>query len=110
MMNRLADRQRETEDIRIPVVGIQHAPAVVRWLRQQAAVDVAAGPDEAEAAVRDQREDVVVVIPKEYSERFRVSRPAPVRVVTDSSRNTARPKVDRVRRLLQRYSAEIGSL
>ena len=46
----------------------------------------------------------------EFAERFRVSRPATVKVVADSSRTAARPKVERVRRLLQRYSAEIGSL
>src|SRR6185369_11969550 len=110
MMNRLADRQRDAEDIRIPIVGAEHAPALVDWLTQQAGVSIAAGPGDPEAAVRDQREDVVLVIPKEFAERFRVSRPAPVRIVGDSARNTARPKVERVRGLLQRYGAEVGSL
>jgi sodium transport system permease protein len=110
MLNRLADRQRDAEDVRIPVVGEEHAPALVDWLRQQSGVHVVSGPADPEAAVRDQREDVVLVIPKEFAERFRVSRPAPVRVVADSARNAARPKADRVRGLLQRYGAEVGSL
>jgi sodium transport system permease protein len=110
MMNRIADRQREADEVRVPVVGMERAPALVEWLRQQTGVQVVAGPDDPDQAVRDRREDVVVVVPDDFAERFRESRPAAVRVVTDSSRNDARPAVERVRQLLQQYSAEIGSL
>jgi sodium transport system permease protein len=110
MLNRVAERQRQLEDITIPVVGMQHAPAFLQWLRQQAGVTVKDGPEDAEAAVRENREDVVLVIPKEFQEKFRSSSPAPVRIVSDSSRQTARPKVNRVRALVQRYSGEIGTL
>jgi sodium transport system permease protein len=110
MMNRLADRQREVEDVRVPVVGTVNAPALVEWLRQQPGVEVIAGPDDAERAVRDRQHDVVIVIPDDFATRFGASRPAPVKIVADGSRNTARPVVQRVRSLLQRYSAEIGSL
>ncbi len=113
MMNRVADNEREAEDVQIPVVGAENAPALVDWLRQQSGVEVTLAPgdaDEAEAAVRDQREDVVVIIPPTFAGQFRESRPAAVQVVSDSSRNSSRPKVQRVRQLLQRYSGEIGSL
>src|SRR5687767_465949 len=110
MMNRVADRQREAEEVRLPVVGQEHAPALVQWLRQQSGIEIATGPVDAERAVRERTEDVVVVIVPEFGDRFRVSRPATVKLVADSSRAAARPKVERVRRLLQRYSAEIGSL
>ena len=110
MMNRIADRQREADDVRIPVLGLERAPALVEWLRQQSGVQVVEGPEDAEQAVRDSREAVVVVIPDDFAERFRASRPAAVQVVADSSRNDTRPSVERVRRLLQQYAAEIGSL
>jgi sodium transport system permease protein len=110
MVNRVAERQREAEDVRIPVQGVEHAPAFVEWLRQQPGVEIAPPPDDAEAAVRDQHEDVVVVISKEFAGRFRESRPAGIRIVADSSRNVSRPAVERVRRLLQAYSSEVGSL
>jgi sodium transport system permease protein len=109
-MNRIADRQREAEDIRLPIVGMQNAPALVAWLGQQSGVHVAAAFQDAENSVRNQTEDVVLVIPREFAERFRASRPAPVQIVADNSRNTARAKVDRVQRLMQRYNAEIGAL
>ena len=110
MMNRVADRQRESEHVRVPVVGMQNAPALVEWLRQQSGVDVVEGPQDAEAAVRNQEEELAIIIPKNFAERFNQSRPAPLQIVADSSRNDARPTIERVRRLLQQYSAEIGSL
>jgi sodium transport system permease protein len=110
MMNRVADRQREAEEVRLPVVGQEHAPALIAWLRQQPGIEIVGGPANPEQAVRDRDQDMVLVIVPEFADRFRVSRPATVKVVADGSRTAARPKVERVRRLLQRYSAEIGSL
>jgi sodium transport system permease protein len=110
MMNRLADRQREADTVRIPIVGMNRAPALVEWLSQQSGVLVVEGPDEAERAVREQREAVIVIVPDDFAERFRSSRPAPLQLVADSSRNDVRPSVQRVQLLLQQYAAEIGSL
>ncbi len=110
MMNRIADRQREAEQVVVPVVGQQHAPAFVAWLRQQAGVMVVRGPATPEQAVRERQQAVVVVIPKDYAEKFRASRPATITIVADTSQNAARPTLERVRRLIQRYNAEIGAL
>jgi sodium transport system permease protein len=110
ILGRVAERQRPVEDIRIPIVGMEHAPALVAWLGQQGGVDIAGGPADAEGAVRDRQEDVVVVILEDFAKDFSASRPAEVRIVSDSSRDATRPKVQRVRALLQRYGAEIGAL
>jgi sodium transport system permease protein len=110
MMNRLADRQRNADSVRIPIVGMNRAPALVNWLNQQSGVHVVEGPTEAEKAVRDQREAVVLIVPDDFAERFRSSRPAPLQLVADSSRNDVRPSVQRVQILLQQYAAEISSL
>jgi sodium transport system permease protein len=110
MFNAIADRQREVEEITVPVVGMEHAPALMEWLRQQAGVTVEAGPADPEAAVRERREDVIVVVPEEYAKKFRASRPVELQVVSDGSRTASRPKVQRVRALLQRYGAEVGAL
>jgi sodium transport system permease protein len=109
MMNRLADRQRDLEEVEVPVVGIEHAPALVEWLQQQAGVRIVPGPTDPEAAVRG-GEDVIVVISPEYAKKFRSSSPAEIKIVSDSSRNLSRPKVQAVRRLLQRYNGEIGTM
>src|SRR5688572_23423501 len=110
MMNRVADRQREAEQVQIPIAGQEHAPALVEWLRQQSGVQIVSAPANPESAVRERAQDVVLIIPSDYAERFRASRPVPIKIVADSSRNVARPTIERVRQLLQRYSLEIGSL
>ena len=110
MFNSMASRQRQVEDVSIPVVGANHAPAFVDWLRQQAGVTIVEGPDDAADAVRTRREDAVLVIPENFSKNFRASKPAQIRLVADSSSQNSRPKVQRIRTLLQRYNGEIGSL
>ena len=110
MMNRIADRQREADDVRVPIVGARYAPALVQWLSQQSGVTIATGPGDPEQAVRDQTEYVVLVVPTDYAEDFRASRPASIKVVADSARSDTRGQVERVQRLLAQYSAEIGAL
>ena len=110
MMNRIADRQREADDVRVPIVGARYAPALVQWLSQQSGVTIATGPGDPEQAVRDQTAYVVLVVPTDYAEDFRASRPASIKVVADSARSDTRGQVERVQRLLAQYSAEIGAL
>jgi sodium transport system permease protein len=110
LFNNMANRQRQVEDVTVPVVGAANAPAFVDWLRQQAGVTLSEGPADPEEAVRTRREDVVVVIPENFAKNFSASKPAQVRLVADSSSQNSRPKVQRVRGLLQRYNGEIGSL
>ena len=110
MMNRLAERQRQILDITIPVVGMDHAPALMEWLRQQDGVELTPGPADPEQAVRDGDEYVIIVVAPGFQEKFRSSSPAVVKIVSDSSRTTSRPYVRRVERLLERYNGEIGSL
>lgn len=110
MFTNLASRQRQVEDVTIPVVGAAHAPALMAWLRQQAGVTIVDGPADPEEAVRTRREDVVVVIAEDFAADFTSSKPAQIRIVADSSSQNTRPKVQRIRGLFQRYSSEIGSL
>lgn len=108
--NTMANRQRQAEDVTIPVVGAAHAPALMAWLRQQAGVTVVDGPADPEEAVRTSQQEVVVVIADDFAEDFSAAKPAQVRIVADSSSQTTRPKVQRVRSLFQAYSSQIGSL
>jgi sodium transport system permease protein len=110
MMNRIADRQRAAEEVRIPIAGAQNAPALVEWLRQQSGVEIAPAPAAPEQAVKNQDEYVVAIIPPDFAERFRSSKPATIKLVADSARADTFPQVDRVRRLFEQYNAQIGSL
>ncbi|MBM3810755.1 MAG: ABC transporter permease [Acidimicrobiia bacterium] len=110
MFNRMAVRQRAAQEIKVPVVGAERAQALVDWLRQQPGVEITAGPKDPRAAVQNREEEYVLVIPGDFAEKFSKAMPAPVKIISDSSRQTARPKVQRLRQLLARYSEEIGSL
>jgi sodium transport system permease protein len=110
LFNSMASRQRQVEDVTIPVVGAANAPALVDWLKQQAGVTISDAPADPEEAVRSRKEEAVVVIPDNFSKNFRMSKPAQIRLIADSSSQNTRPKVQRIRGLLQRYNGEIGSL
>jgi sodium transport system permease protein len=116
MFTAIAERQRSADEIRIPIVGAEHAPVFVDWLKQQSGVEVAAAAEpikdaaSAEKAVRERKEDVVLIVDKEFAEKFARSLPAPVKLVSDETRDSARPKVRRVRSLIAAYSNGIGAM
>ncbi len=110
MLTQEAKQERAAQEIKIPVVGRANSPMLVHWLAQQAGVEIVNGPADAEQAVRDSKEDFVLVIKKEFAEKFSAVRPAPVQIVSDSNRMSTHAKVRRLRSLLTRFSSEIGSL
>jgi sodium transport system permease protein len=110
MFTQLASRQRQVEDVKVPVVGAAHAPTFIDWLKQQGGVEIVDGPADPQEAVRTRQEDVVIVIPEDFAADFTASKPAQIRLVSDGSSQNARPKIQRVRGLIQRYGQEIGSL
>lgn len=110
LFSRIAERQRNADEVTIPVVGAQYAPAFVDWLKQQSGVSVVPGPADPEQSVRDRKVFVVLVIDKEFTSKFSRSIPAPIKMISDATRDEARPAVRRVRNLMQRYGAEIATL
>jgi sodium transport system permease protein len=110
MLSQEARQKKAAEEIRIPVVGREFAPVLVNWLEQQSGVEVVPGPSDPETAVRDRREDVVLVTKKDFPDEFGQSKAALVQVFTDSTRTSAQPKAVRLAMLLARFSAETASL
>lgn len=110
-MGRFAEGVRdEVRQMEIPVVGGEHAPDLTDWLSRQPGVEVVAGPEEPEAAVRDREVDLVLRIPEDYRSEFREARPAGVEVVADSTRAAASAKARRASALLEQYGQEVASL
>ncbi len=107
MTGRAEDRAEET--LEVPVVGAEHAPNLVTFMKQQGVV-IEPAPDDPEAAVKSETEEVVVSIPADYGERFRRSEPAPVTLIIDQSQRESSTKVARVRQVIQSYGSQIGSL
>jgi sodium transport system permease protein len=105
-----AERRKNADEIAVPVEGASYAPALVDWLKQQSGVTVVPPPADAERAVRDRKEDVVLIIDKDFSKDMERAVPASVKLVSDVTRDSARPKVSRVRNLLSAYSGQTGGL
>ena len=100
--------QTETR-LRLPVAGAERAPVLIQFLDQNG-VDVVPAPDDPESEVRNGDADVVLIIPEGYGQQFSAGRPATLRLVIDSSRQSAIASVERASRILESYSQQIGSL
>lgn len=110
LLTTTAGSQRGAEALTLPVVGREHAPDLVHWLGQQTGVTVVPGPADPEKAVLDRTEDLVLIIEPDFSERMRRAQTAEVTLVSESSRERARPKIARVRALVGGYAGQLGSL
>ena len=110
MMNFIAEKRRKADDIKIPIVGAQHAETLVNWLQQQRGVEVVDGPDDPYEAVREGDEKFVVVIPEDYNELFAQAKAVEIELVIDRSDDDAGSFVRRARGLLTNYGRQIGML
>jgi sodium transport system permease protein len=95
--------------LELPVVGAEHAPNLVAWLKQQN-LEIKDAPADPEEAVRKQESDLVLRIGADYAENWRASRPAQVEMIFDSTRQDNETYVRRVQRLLENYGSQVGAL
>ena len=95
--------------LEVPVIGASNAPNLVAWLEGQNIV-VRPAPGDADAAIRSQREDVILRIGAKFGEQWRGSLPATVEILHDSSRQDAQIPVERLQTLLDSYNQGVGAL
>jgi sodium transport system permease protein len=95
--------------LEIPILGAPHAPNLVAWLASQ---DIRAkpAPKDLVAAIRNQDEDVALVIAPNFGEEWRAGRPAKVEIVADTTRTNADVPIARLRSALNAYSSQVGAL
>jgi len=110
MFTVMAGRGKNAEEIKLPVAGVEYAPAFIDWLKQQTGVEIVAAPADPEQAVRDRKEDVVLIIEKDFSKNMARAIPAAVKLVSDATRDSARRKVTRARTLVTTYSGQLAAL
>ena len=109
VLNQRAVQKGAIERIDVPVAGAERAPELVDWLRRQDGVSIVAAPKDAEAAVRGRGMDIAVVIDDDFPADLARSRPATVRLFTDSTRAAGGPKAQRVAALVDRFGAEVAA-
>jgi sodium transport system permease protein len=108
----LAEKKMRTQlesTLELPVVGAEHAPNLVAFLKGRN-IEAKDPPPDPDQAVRDQDYDVVLKIDPAYGEQWRASRAARVELIYDSSRQDSQVPVNRLRGVLLEYSRTVGVL
>ncbi|HWB81162.1 MAG TPA: hypothetical protein VG755_39635, partial [Nannocystaceae bacterium] len=77
MFKMIADREAVDQPVPLPIVGAEHAPALVDWLAHHD-IEVQPPPDDREQAVKSGDVPAVLIIGADYPQRFREARPAPL--------------------------------
>ncbi len=108
--------ERSLEDaektLELPVIGEQHAPNLVEFLRSRN-IDVVDGPADLAAAmdaVKTGNHEVVLVIPEAFGEQLADMSPALVQVVSDQADRDAERDSRRVRGAVHEYGQLITGL
>ena len=102
--------EQRTGLLELPVIGAEHAPNLVGWLGTHD-VRVVAPPADPDAAVREQRHEVVLRVDPAFGDDWRAGLPAGVEIIFDSSRPLqSGTTVARVRGLLATYAQQVGTL
>ena len=91
-----ADRARE---LKLPVVGIEHAPALAAFLERQQ-VTLSTAPDDYVIKLKTGDLDVVLVVDPDFADDVAAGKPATVRLAADHSRDRARASIRQAENLL----------
>ena len=100
LQRQLADAEKP---LPVPVIGAAHAPDLIHALEAQGMV-LKPAPNNAAAAIRAHRAEVVLVIPRDYDKAWRAGQPAGVELYYDSARQDSRTPVTRLKKMLQGYA------
>lgn len=111
LMNTIITRELNKADqpLKVPVIGAEYAPNLINALKQQGFEPrpAIANP---EKAVRDQDEDVVLRIPKDFGKSWRAGETSQVEVIYDSSQRDTGSSVERLKNVLELYTRQQGAM
>jgi sodium transport system permease protein len=101
--------EERASTLKVRIAGQQYAPALVNFL-QRADVEIEAAPADYEARVKDGKLDAVIVVKKDFDEKFLAGNGAKVEIVYDDSRTESGPAIRQAERLLRAFNRETGML
>jgi len=98
--------------LELAVAHTERAPNLVSKLVEYGVTVQPVSYDDAEAreAIRTNRNKIVLMIPEKFGEQFASSRPAPLALYSDSSKQALERDVKRTKMILAAYSANIARL
>jgi sodium transport system permease protein len=107
VLNLVARQADKVRELSLPVVGREHAPALVAFLERQQ-VTLTAAPQDYENGIRAGDLDIVLEIDPEFAADVAKGKPGTVRLAYDRSRDRARASIEEVESLLRAYNREWG--
>jgi sodium transport system permease protein len=102
-------KSQTEKPLAIAMVGAEQAPNLIAFLASQGISHKPITGD-ADAAIRNQEEDVYLRIGEGYANDWRTGKPALVEIVHDSTRNDAAIPVSRVEAALALYNGKVAAL
>jgi len=107
VLNLVARQADKVRELSLPVVGAEHAPALVAFLERQQ-VTLVPAPANFEERIRTGDLDVVLEIDPGFAADVANGKPATVRLAYDRSRDRARASIAEVEALLRAFNREWG--
>ncbi|MGZ5031742.1 MAG: ABC transporter permease [Usitatibacter sp.] len=101
--------EEKAATLKVRISGQQNAPALVNFL-QRNDVEIEAAPEDYEARIKEGRLEAVIVVPKDFDERYLAGDGAKVEIVYDDSRTDSSPSIRQAERLLHAFNRETGML
>ena len=107
VMNLIAGQASKARELRLPIVGAIHAPALVAFLQHQE-VTVLDPPVDFEAKIKGGDLDIVLEIDAGFESSVANGEPGVIHLIYDRSRDRALPSISELERLLRLYNREWG--
>lgn len=113
MLSVISSEEEIEGPLEVPVVGVEHAPNLVRFLEEQGVVletPTQAMMEDPHEVVRTGEEAIVVEISDDYTEDFTEGRPATITLVADESKRSTQVAMTRLSAILGAYNSRVGQL
>ncbi len=101
--------EERASTLKVRLAGAQHAPALVNFLRR-ADVEIQEAPADYAERVKAGTLEAVIVVPRDFHERWLAHEEARVDLVFDDSRTESSPAIRQSERLLEAFNRETAQL
>ena len=101
--------EEKAATLKVRMVGQENAASLVNFLRRSD-VEIETAPADYEARIKEGRLDAVIVVPKDFDEKYFSGDGAKVDIVYDDSRTESSPAIRQAERLLRAFNRETGML
>lgn len=111
-IGKLTQMRAETQlekTLHVPVLGIERAPNLMKFLASYG-IEAEPAPSDIEARVRAQEEDLALAVDADFAKDWHAGKPAKIDIITDTTRRNGDVKVARVSKVLENYSASVGTM